>query len=55
MAQRPTRFYRVQRAGVLSAASIWLELAIGYENVLGWNNVAFSDSSTDAFYWIRAG
>lgn len=50
----PARFYRVQRALALDGSPAWTELTLGFEDMLGWNNVSFTDPATNAFYRIRA-
>jgi hypothetical protein len=51
---QPMRFYRVQHRAGLDAGSPWAELTLGFENLLGWNNVGFDDPGAQNFYRIRA-
>ena len=51
---KPTRFYALERRDAFDPASPWGQYTVGWENLLGWNNVGFNDTLTQRFYRVRA-
>lgn len=51
---KTTRFYRLELRAAFAPASPWEQYVTGFEDLSGWNNIAFDDFSNQRFYRIRA-
>ena len=50
----PTRCYAIEICTNLSPSASWSQFTTGFENLLGWHSVVFTDTATRRFYRIRA-